>query len=150
MTDIPWIQTQGESFTFVPKLQDFLQRVLEAEVKHRRKSFTKILRIYSGQWQNNLANYQLLARVIINISYPPAGIVLFSNLFLWHLSITLIMSDTIMLILPSILPLSELKIDTVPSPLTAMNYSVCFLLSTSLILPALFICAWVTGSSATK
>lgn len=49
MTDIPWIQTQGESFTFVPKLQDFLQRVLEAEVKHRRKSFTKILRIYSGQ-----------------------------------------------------------------------------------------------------
>lgn len=67
----------------------------------------------------------------MNISYPLAGTVLFSNLFFCHLSITLIMSDTKMLTLSSILPVSELKIDIVPSPLTEMNYSVCFLLSTS-------------------
>lgn len=128
MTDIAQIQTQKESFTFVPKQQRFLQCALEPEVNHTRKSFTKILNNYRGQ--NNLANYQLLARVIINISYPLAGTVLFSNLFFWHLSITLIISDTKMLTLSSILPTSELKIDVVPSPLTAMNY--CLLsLSTS-------------------
>lgn len=32
---IAWIQTQGESFTSMPKLQEFLQCVLEAKVKHK-------------------------------------------------------------------------------------------------------------------
>lgn len=33
--------------------------------------------------------------------------------------------------LSEIIPVGELKIDIVPSPLTTMNYSVCFQLSTS-------------------
>lgn len=127
MTDLPQIQAQRESFVFVPKLQEFLQRVLEAEVKQMRKSFTKILNIYRGHWQNSLANYWLLGRLIINTSYPLVE--RFSKLFFWHL--TLIIFDMKMPNLSEIIPVGELKIDIVPSPLTTMNYSVCFQLSTS-------------------
>lgn len=42
------------------------------------------------------------------------------------------MSDTKVPTLSSILPVSELEIDVVPSPLDAMNYSVCSLLFSQL------------------
>lgn len=42
------------------------------------------------------------------------------------------MSEMKMLTLSSILPVSELKTDIIPSPLDAMNYSVCSLLFSQL------------------
>lgn len=64
--------------------------------------------------------------VVINISHALAGTVLFSNLFFWHLCITLIISDMKMPTLSLILAVSEEKIDVIPFPLDAMNYSLCF------------------------
>lgn len=54
------------------------------------------------------------------------------KLFLWHLNLTLIVSDVKMQNL-SLIPVGELKIDIVLSFLSAMNYSLCLLLSTSML-----------------